>query len=42
MSGLPKRPGSSVSPCPYVHYQVLGFGDTCTPVAEQGTTIICL
>jgi Ca2+-binding EF-hand superfamily protein len=37
-SGLPKRPGSTVAPCPYVHYQLLGFQDVFTDVADQGTT----
>ena len=37
VSKLSLRPISHLAPCPYVHYQLLGFPDSFTPVAEQDT-----
>jgi len=36
VSELPLRPGSNLSPRPYVHYQLLGYQDVFTPVGAQG------
>ena len=39
VSDLPRRPGSKLPPVPYVHYQLMGFQDVFTPVAQQGECV---